>query len=104
MAIDILRILGKKPPINVIDVGAMILGAEHDAYFNLVEANIARVIGFEPVPEECEKLNALAAKGNRFLPYALGDGSERTLHVCNFPMNTSMYEPNRELLERFQNL
>ncbi len=104
MAIGILRILGKKPPINDIDVGAMTLGAEHDAYYNLAQANIARVIGFEPVPEECEKLNALVAKGNRFLPYALGDGSERTLHVCNFPMNTSLYEPNRELLDRFQNL
>ncbi|MEM7407320.1 MAG: FkbM family methyltransferase [Pseudomonadota bacterium] len=104
MSVDIFKVIGKKPPVNVVDVGAMTLGAEHDAYYELVKARVARVVGFEPVPEECERLNAIAAKGDKFLPYAIGDGSDGTLHVCNFPMNTSLYEPNLELLDRFQNL
>ena len=42
--------------LSVLDVGAMNLGEE--VYAPLLRARRASVLGFEPVPEECEKLNA----------------------------------------------
>ena len=104
MGADIFAVIGRKIVVDVVDVGAMSLADDHDVYYQLTRANAARVTGFEPIADECAKRNAAAPEGHRFLPYALGDGRDRTLHVCKVPMNTSLYEPNRELLDRFQNL
>jgi FkbM family methyltransferase len=43
-------------------------------------------------------------EGERFLPYFVGNGSKGTFHECNFPMTSSLYEPNTPLLAKFQNL
>lgn len=101
---DFLGLLPSLPEIRVVDVGAMSLGEGTDAYEALMRAGIARVLGFEPVAAECERLNAAADSRRRFLPHAIGDGSRRTLHICNFPMTSSLYPPDTELLDRFQNL
>ncbi|MEM9684327.1 MAG: FkbM family methyltransferase [Pseudomonadota bacterium] len=103
-AFSILDILLERPTIKVIDVGAMSLGDEHDAYAPLVQANIAEVVGFEPVAAECDKLNALGKPRHRFLPHIVGDGSVRTFHETNVPMTSSLYPPNSQLLDKFQNL
>ena len=73
-------------------------------YNALLTAGIARVTGFEPVEAECRKLNARSGPSHSFLPYAVGDGTTRTFHQCNFSMTSSLYEPNTALLDRFQNL
>jgi FkbM family methyltransferase len=89
-------------PIRVIDVGAMEVGK--DVYAPLVQAGVASVLGFECVKAECDKLNAAGKASHTYLPYAIGDGRERLFHECNFPMTSSFYEPNTELLSKFQNL
>lgn len=99
---NIFEILPACPTIHVIDVGAMSVG--HDVYTPLVEAGVATVLGFECVQSECDLRNATAPKGSVFLPYAVGDGREHTFHECNFPMTSSLYEPNTDLLSKFQNL
>ena len=104
MGTDILGILPERPTIKVIDVGAMSLGADTDPYSALVKAGLARVVGFEPVQAECDKLNAMARAGQVYLPYAIGDGRKRTFNICSAPMTSSLYEPNTALLEKFQNL
>jgi hypothetical protein len=38
------------------------------------------------------------------LPYAIGDGTRRRLHVCNHPMTSSLYQPNTPLLAAFDDL
>lgn len=90
--------------IDVVDVGAMWLEAQRPPYHGLARSGAARVIGFEAVEAECAKLNARAMKNHTFLPYVIGDGCERTFYRCNFPMTSSLYEPNTPLLRRFQNL
>lgn len=70
----------------------------------LVDAGLAQVIGFEPVEEECRHLCAKALGHQRFLPYAIGDGSRRRLHLTRFPPCTSVFEPNRPFLDLFQDL
>src|SRR5437868_3865076 len=68
----------KAPMIDIVDVGAMWLGEEVLAYRALVQANAARVVGFEPIQAECDKLNAMNRPNHRFLPYFIGDGKEAT--------------------------
>jgi len=99
---NILEILPPFGKIQVIDVGAMDLGAE--IYDPLLKAGVAGVLGFECVQAECDKLNAMARESRAYLPYAIGDGTVRAFHECNFPMTSSLLEPNSELLDRFQNL
>lgn len=80
------------------------LEGEPPPWQKLVRAPAVRVVGFEPVEEECAKLNARAAPGHVFLPCFVGDGTERTFHLCSHPMTSSLYEPNTPLLARFNNL
>ncbi len=99
---NILDILPKHPAIRVIDVGAMNIG--DDIYASLVAAGIAHILGFECVQAECDRLNAMKRSTHTCLPYAIGDGTEREFHECNYPMTSSLYEPNSALLAKFQNL
>ena len=99
---NILEILPSFGRVQVIDVGAMDLGAE--VYDPLVKGGVAGVLGFECVPAECERLNAMARESRAYLPYAIGDGTTRAFHECNYPMTSSLLEPNSALLDRFQNL
>jgi len=102
-AFSISEALDEAPFIRVVDVGAMDIG--HEAVWQpLADAGLARVVGFEPVAAECEKLNATAPPGMRYLPYAIGDGSERPLYVTRYSACTSLYEPNPPFLSLFQDL
>ena len=92
------------PRLKIVDVGAMSLGEGTDAYSPLTNATPCDVYGFEPVAAEFAKLKASAKPGHHYLPYFVGDGSARTFHECNFPMTSSLFEPNTALLEKFQNL
>ncbi len=89
------------PPMHIIDVGAMWLGEADVLYRNLLGRPGSRVIGFEPIGPECDKLNAMAGPDQVFLPYAIGDGTERTFYITNSAMTSSLYEPNTELLRHF---
>ncbi len=104
MSFDIFEIIPDRPTIKVIDIGAMTLGPGTDSYSSLEQAGVARIVGFEPVQSECEKLNAAAGDSKVYLPYAIGDGTQQKLHVCNYPMTSSLYEPYTSLVEKFQNL
>jgi FkbM family methyltransferase len=70
----------------------------------LVAAGIADVIGFEPIPEELAKLQAMARHGRRYLPYAIRDGTEQTFHINNQAMTSSLLPPNHELTDHFLGL
>ncbi len=82
----------------------MSLGPGAEFYAPLINSGIASVVGFEPVKEECDKLNSTAGPNRRFLPFAVGDGTTRTFHLCNRAMTSSLYEPNTGLLEHFHEI
>jgi FkbM family methyltransferase len=92
------------PVITIVDVGAMALGGDNDAYSALLKNRPVRIVGFEPIRSECDKLNSMNAAGRLYLPHAIGDGTARTFYQCNYPMTSSLYQPNTELLDKFQNL
>jgi FkbM family methyltransferase len=88
-------------PVRLVDVGARGGIDQRWKPFH----SVLDVLGFEPDPDECERLNQ-AAGGlpyrSRFLAYALGrDEHEVTFNVCRWPVASSVYEPNPEVLEEF---
>jgi FkbM family methyltransferase len=97
-------LLPELPRLRIVDVGALSLGAEKDPYVKLLRAAPCEVIGFEPIVAECARLNAAARPGCRYLPHAVGDGSEQVLRECNVPMTSSLLEPDVELLGMFHEL
>jgi FkbM family methyltransferase len=97
--------LGSKlPMIDVVDVGAMWMGAESVGYMPLLKAGVAKVVGFEPNKPECDRLNELKMPNNRYLPYFVGDGREAIFYLTSSPMTSSIYEPNLRLLSKFNTL
>jgi len=91
------------PDFTFIDIGAMTLGTE--PYAPMIAKGIGRVIGFEPVREECQKLNQ-RHHGSRhlFLPYAIGDGTEGIFNICRYPMTSSLFLPNTPIINKFHTL
>jgi FkbM family methyltransferase len=66
---------------------------------------LARLVGFEPDPDECARLNRGADAHETFVPVALGreDGSA-TLHVTRTPACSSLYPPSAAMLDRYPSL
>jgi FkbM family methyltransferase len=92
------------PLMTAVDIGAMLLEGVVDPLARLNKLGRLSVIGFEPLPAECEKLNALALPGRRYLPYAVADGNRRRFFVTNTGMTSSLLQPNLKLAQRFNNL
>jgi FkbM family methyltransferase len=90
------------PTIEILDVGAAI--GEPPSYQPLVDAGKARITGFEPNAEECRRLNEAYGGTHRFFPHFVGDGKPGVFHETNWVLTGSLFEPNRPLLEKFQNL
>jgi FkbM family methyltransferase len=92
------------PLMTAVDVGAMLLAGAVDPFERLSRLGRLNIIGFEPQPIECEKLNALAIAGRRYLPYAVADGKERNFYMTNTAMTSSLLRPNLGMAGRFNNL
>ncbi|MGI0487989.1 FkbM family methyltransferase [Pantanalinema rosaneae CENA516] len=88
------------PPIDVVDVGASPIDGE-PPYQALLSIGKARVVSFEPNPEEYQKLLTHPAPGVTVLPYAIGDGQDGILNICQAPGMTSLLTPDHEILEHF---
>ena len=101
--LPIAAVLPPLPRFKVVDVGAS-LGLLPPDYADLAKAVPCDIVGFEPVAIECEKLKALKRPGHVYLPYTIGDGAVHTFYECNSPYNSSLFEPNLALTEKFQNL
>lgn len=101
---SIAPLLPTLPRLKIVDVGAMSLGEGTEPYAPLMQAVPCELYGFEPGAVELEKLKASAKEGHHYLPYFIGDGTTRTFYECNQTMTSSLFEPNTELLAKFQNL
>jgi len=92
------------PTLTILDVGAAALAGHAVAYQELLTLGVGRVIGFEPDEAACARLNASARPGDRYLPFAIGDGSAGVFRSCANPFTSSLLEPNAPLLDLFQTL
>ena len=83
--------------VKVVDVGANPL-EDVPPYLPMLRNGHATVIGFEPNPEALQRLNAAKGAAELYFPYAVGDGSRRTINFCAAQSMTSLLKPNMELL------
>lgn len=67
----------------------------------MLAVGYCRLTGFEPHPDELANLQARAGPGERYLPYAIGDGSPAELRICAYSGWTSLLEPEPRMLELF---
>lgn len=91
---------GVRVPVHIIDVGANPIDGT-PPYAPLLASGDATVLGFEPNPAALDRLQAMKGARETYLPHAIGDGREHTLHVCAAPGMTSLLRPNPAVLDRF---
>jgi FkbM family methyltransferase len=90
--------------IKIVDVGAAEYGTDVEMYQRLAAAYSCTIVGFEPLKEECERLNERwrGTQQRTYLPVALGDGKTHTLNVCALRGTSSFLRPNIMDASRFQ--
>jgi len=88
--------------VTILDIGAAFI--ERPPYQALVDAKRARIFGFEPDQQACERLNRQYTEPHRFFPLFVGDGRPAIFHETNWGPTGSLYPANTPLLEKFQHL
>ena len=94
------EILAPTRPTAIVDVGANPIDGD-PPYKAMLAAGLCEVTGFEPQAEALARLEKSKGPRERYLPYALGDGSTRTLHVCELEGMTSLLVPDPAHLALF---
>jgi FkbM family methyltransferase len=82
----------------IIDVGASDINPKI-GYEDLVDSNLAQVLGFEPDPEAFMKL--AQTDNRRYIKTALGDGATHSFNVCMSSGMNSILEPDMRWLALF---
>ncbi|MDA1055520.1 MAG: FkbM family methyltransferase [Planctomycetota bacterium] len=84
----------------VVDVGANPIDGV-PPYKPMLERKLCTVVGFDPQESAHDSLQEGRGPLETYLPYAIGDGSEQTLHVCSAPGMTSFLTPDVRSLSLF---
>lgn len=78
---------------RIIDVGAN--PVHEPPYQFLLDQGACELWGFEPDQRAFENLqDRQGIKGQHYLPYAIGDGDEKTLYICRESGFTSLFRPS----------
>lgn len=94
------QILAPQRLTAIVDIGANPIDGD-PPYKAMLAAGLCEVTGFEPQPHALAKLEQRKGPCERYLPYAVGDGTQRTLHVCELEGMTSLLEPDPAHLALF---
>lgn len=86
---------------EIVDIGANPVDGEPPYAPMLKYGGVCRVTGFEPQEVALQKLIDTKSNQERYLPYVVGDGSERILNVCFAEGMTSLFRPDKKVLEIF---
>lgn len=86
---------------EIVDIGANPIDGD-PPYKSMLKEGLCRVTGFEPQHEALLELQRKKGPNERYLPYAVGDGQEHTLHICRASGMTSLFEPDMDTLDLFQ--
>ena len=85
----------------VVDVGANPIDGE-PPYKSMLAAGLCDVVGFEPQEAALAKLKKMKGPQEHYLPYALGDGTEQTFHVCKSDGMSSLLAPDPARIALFK--
>lgn len=77
----------------VVDVGANPIDGV-PPYKPLLDRGLCTVVGFEPQKSALDVLQKNRGPLETYLPYAIGDGSVQTLHICAAPGMTGFLKPD----------
>jgi FkbM family methyltransferase len=94
------EILAPQRPTAIVDVGANPIDGD-PPYKAMLAAGLCDVTGFEPQAAALAKLQQKKGPRERYLPYALGDGTTQTLHICEQDGLTSLLVPDPAHLALF---
>ena len=98
-----MHFINNNTPITVCDIGASPCDSTHHLDELLKNTN-SFLYGFEPNPEEYNKIKLLELDGNKeFFNFAIGDGSEQILKICSYPGWTSFLEADTQYIKNFHN-
>lgn len=97
----LIDLLNPQRMIEVVDIGANPIDGDPPYLPMLKVGEICRVTGFEPQLPALQKLNNAKSKQERYLPYAVGDGHEKILNICYAEGMTSLFKPNKKILDIF---
>jgi len=91
---------------TILDIGAREIHENQEPFYRLLSLFPgSRVIAFEPDEALCKTQNAAARPGVTYYPQALGRTEEsRKFYETEDPMCSSLYRPNSELLDRYNNM
>jgi FkbM family methyltransferase len=93
-------LLAPARPTAIVDVGANPIDGD-PPYKAMLAAGLCKVVGFEPQPAAMARLNQAKGPHELYLPYALADGTERVLNVCELEGMTSLLVPDPAQLALF---
>jgi FkbM family methyltransferase len=94
------EILAPARPTAIVDAGANPIDGE-PPYKAMLAAGLCEVTGFEPQGHALAQLEKSKGPRERYLPYVLGDGGQRTLNVCELDGMTSLLVPDPAHLALF---
>ena len=103
MSASFSSILSPQRITEVVDVGANLVDGE-PPYTPMLSGGLCRVTGFEPQEDALLELQNKMGPNERYLPYAIGDGSTQTLNICTASGMTSLFEPDPSVLNLFDDL
>lgn len=83
-------------PVRVLDIGANPLIEGDVSYKNLLSSGLAEVYGFEPQAEALQALNERKSKFETYSPHALGDGTQKDLHLYRSQGFTSIFKADQD--------
>lgn len=86
----------------ICDIGAALIG-DHFPYQTLMDAGLARVIGFEPDEVALERLKQLPGD-HEFLPYFIGNDGEHMFHINDSALTSSLLPTNTPFINQYQNI
>lgn len=95
-----LQLTRENPRQKIVDIGAYQIAGD-PPYAPLMRAGNAELVGFEPNRDALAELCKMNIPKATYLPYAIGDGGEHTLHICAAPDMTSLLPPNPDVLNLF---
>ncbi len=87
----------------VVDIGANPVEGQ-PPYRSMLEMGLCSVVGFEPLVEALNALNAKKGPNETYLPYIVGDGGEHTLYLTRRPGMVSLLKPDMAHLEFFDSM
>ena len=94
------QILAPSRLTSIVDVGANPIDGD-PPYKAMLAAGLCEVTGFEPQAEALARLEEKKGPQERYLPYALGNGSRGLLNVCELEGMTSLLVPEPKHLALF---